>query len=73
MMSLSVDCWEDQKLSFIFFPFPKRNFKNVLLMDIFVLLQGPNMHVSVGEIHTHDYAEHVSNRSQLNKVLDFKS
>lgn len=40
-------------------------------MDIFVLLE--HFHFSVGEIHSDDYAEHVSNQSELNLMRDIKS
>lgn len=42
-------------------------------VDIFVLLEGLNIHLSVGAIHIDDYAEHVSNQGRLNSMHNIKS
>lgn len=42
-------------------------------VDIFVLLEGLNIHLSVEGIQTDDYAERVSNQSQLHSMHNIKS
>lgn len=64
-----TECWllRRWKVFFFFFQFPKRN---LFFLGIFVLLQGLNIHLFVGEIHVDDYAEHVKSKSvQLNARL----
>lgn len=38
-----------------------------------MLLEGLTIHVSVGEVHIGDYADHVSNQSQFNSMQGVKS
>lgn len=45
----------------------------MLFVDISVLLEGLTIHVSVGEVHIGDYADHVSNQSQFNSMQGVKS
>ena len=47
MMSLSVDCCEDQKVFFFYFVSKKKLCEKVLFVGIFVLLEGLNPDSSV--------------------------
>lgn len=50
----------------------KHSFITTSFMDIFVLLEGLNIHLSVEGIQTDDYAECMSNQSQLHSMHNIK-